>query len=767
MKYLKKYFLLTLCISYNFWIQPSLSAQNLIKGKIIDQDNQQVLENASILVENTAQGTVSNAQGFFEIEINTNAKTLLVSHIGYLSQKITLKPNQAFLQIGLKPNPLALHEVIINAFQSEKSLLKTPGAITLLTKQDITRDNELQLAPVLNRVAGVFMQSGTLTTNRITIRGIGARSLFQTAKIRAYWNEIPLTSGEGTTDLEDIDLSLLGRIELIKGPAASMYGAGLGGTILLHSARAEYKQTEFSQQAMIGSFGLQRFVSSFKTGSDKSNFHLNYNHTFSEGWRENNQTERKSLNALGDIATGENQHLHFLVAWINLKAFIPSAIDSLTLAQNPRAAAANWAAAQGFEDYDKLMLGLAYSYEIKPNWELKASSFTSFRSSYEPRPFNILRESDQRVGFRGHLSHSTEGQKWRLENTLGAEYFKEWYNWQTYRISNRVRGAILSDNQETRDYYNFFAQSKLSVGSKWQIDAGINLNRTDYVVNDFFLEDGEDISGNYTFNNVLSPRLAINYLLQKNKSVFVSVGHGFSPPSVAETLTPNGQINPNIRPERGWNYELGSRGTLLKDRLQYDAVLYWMFVSDLLVARRTAEDAFVGINAGKTWHRGLELSLNYALSKANQAIDLQGFATYSLNDYTFQDFIEGDNDFSGNVLTGVPTQVFNAGIDAHSKWGFYGNLNFQFVDEMPIRDDNTLFTEAYQLWNLKLGFQRNFKNGLGFDLNAGIQNLFDVAYVSQVLVNATAPSGVLPRYYYPGLPRNYFLGLKLSYNLQH
>ncbi len=763
MQSLKKYALLTLGTLYCCCLQPNLLAQNIIKGKIIDQDNQQPLAQANIVVENTKQGTVSNAQGFFEI--NTESKDLLISHIGYLPQKITLRPNQNFLQVWLKPDPITLNEVIVNAFQSEKSLLKTPGAITLLTKQDLLRENELNLAPVLNRVAGVFMQSGTLTTNRITMRGIGARSLFQTAKIRAYWNEIPLTSGEGATDLEDIDLSLLGRIELIKGPASSIYGVGLGGTILLQSERAAYQKTTFSQQAMLGSFGLQRFVSRFQTGSDKFNLHLNYNHTFSEGWRENNQTERKSLSAKGDISTSENQHLSFLVAWINLKAFIPSAIDSLTLIENPRAAAANWAAMQGFEEYDKLLLGLAYNYEINPHWELKTSIFSSFRSSYEPRPFNILRESDQRVGFRGRLVHNLEGEKWQLQNTLGGEYFKEWYNWQTYRINNRVRGNILSDNQETRDYYNVFAQSRLSLGTKWQIDAGINLNQTNYTVDDFFLADGEDISGNYSFNNVLSPRLAVNYLFQKNKAVFISAGHGFSPPNVAETLSPSGQINPNIRPERGWNYEIGSRGSLLDNRLQYDVVLYWMFVSDLLVARRTAEDAFVGINAGKTWHRGMEASLHYLLTKTTAALCLQSFATYSLNNYTFQDFIDGDNDFSGNVLTGVPAQVLNVGIDATSKWGLYGNLNFQFIDKMPIRDDNALFTEAYQLWNIKLGFQHNFKNGLGFDLNAGIQNLFDAVYVAQVLVNATAPIGVLPRYYYPGLPRNYFLGLRLSYAL--
>ena len=96
------------------------------------------------------------------------------------------------------------------------------------------------------------------------------------------------------------------------------------------------------------------------------------------------------------------------------------------------------------------------------------------------------------------------------------------------------------------------------------------------------------------------------------------LSHGFSPPSVEETLTPDGQINPDIQPETGWNYEIGSRGSLFSQKLSYDIAIYTMQIQNLLVARRTAEDAFVGVNAGKTTHNGLEVSLNYTLLDINR-----------------------------------------------------------------------------------------------------------------------------------------------------
>jgi iron complex outermembrane receptor protein len=50
------------------------------------------------------------------------------------------------------------------------------------------------------------MQQGALNTNRITIRGIGSRQ-FGTTKIKAYFDGIPLTTGDGETTLDDLDLA--------------------------------------------------------------------------------------------------------------------------------------------------------------------------------------------------------------------------------------------------------------------------------------------------------------------------------------------------------------------------------------------------------------------------------------------------------------------------------------------------------------------------------------------------------------------------------
>ena len=82
----------------------------------------------------------------------------------------------------------------------------------------------LLLLMPLNRIPGILMHHGTFNTNRLTIRGIGSRTPYSTNKIKAYLGEIPLTSGDGETVLEDLENSSIQRVEIIKGPSSSLYG---------------------------------------------------------------------------------------------------------------------------------------------------------------------------------------------------------------------------------------------------------------------------------------------------------------------------------------------------------------------------------------------------------------------------------------------------------------------------------------------------------------------------------------------------------------
>jgi iron complex outermembrane recepter protein len=73
---------------------------------------------------------------------------------------------------------------------------------------------------------------------------------YATGKIRAYFNHIPLTNGSGISIVEHIDPAVIERIELTKGPASSVYGAGLGGTINI-TARTTFTSTLMVYQEVL------------------------------------------------------------------------------------------------------------------------------------------------------------------------------------------------------------------------------------------------------------------------------------------------------------------------------------------------------------------------------------------------------------------------------------------------------------------------------------------------------------------------------------
>ena len=739
-------------------------SQSIIKGKVIDSYNNSPLHNIKIINTETKDTIYTNNQGLFEINKIGNYS---FKKEGYIEKTIYLK-NKEYYVIQLSINPSELNEVIINANNIPKHLKKSTATIEIISTSDIERGNSVNFIEVLNRVPSIFMQSGALNTNKISIRGIGSRNLYGTSKIRAYFQDIPLTSGNGETTIEDFELGTISRIEIIKGAGSSIYGAGLGGTIHLIPQSAYLNQTNAQTDISFGSFGLIKSVLNINHGSTKNSFRAIYSNTHSDGYRENNQYDRQTFTVNTNHFISNKDDITFLGCYVNLKGFIPSSINENTYKNNPKAAAFTWAQSKGYEDSKRGIFGLSWNHQFGSNTKQVTSVFTSFKDAYEPRPFDILTENTSAIGIRSRILGSVKKLNW----TLGGELFNDSYKsrnfenlYQDYPAgTGSVEGDKFSDLKEKRTYYNIFFETNYNATERTTLSFGLNFNKTFYNLNDRFVSNNNpDQSGSYKFKAMLSPKFGISHVFTHHISVYSNVSHGFSPPSTTETLLPDGLINPDIKPETGWNFEIGSRSSFIDNRLQLNLAIYRLDIRNLLVARRTGNDEFIGVNAGKTQHDGLEFTINYQWLK-KQTYALNTYANYTFNNFIFKEFIDDDNNYSGNELTGVPKDVFNAGVDFSSQLGFFGNINFQYVGSMPITDSNSLFSESYNLTNLKFGFQKNINKKLNFKVYLGINNIFDEAYASQILINASGFGGIAPRYYYPGNPVNYYSGFNLNFN---
>ncbi len=757
----KAVIILFLAISYYSFSQ--------VTGRVTDKETGKPVPGAAIAFKENGSGTACDHDGVFR---TAHTGTVTISAVGYQAKIAELTDTGDTLLFTLEPDKYELDEVVVEAFNRSRRLVDVPGSITLIQGARIERENPVTVVPVINHAPGVFAHSGALNTSRITIRGIGARVPYATGKVRAYLNNIPLTNGSGISIIEDIDPSLIERAEIIKGPATSVYGAGLGGTVILRAKDPALLPSGISNSFHAGSWDLYRNSLGFNTGNEQYGISLQYNHTQSSGYRQNNEYRRDGLSILGRAMPDKGPDITFLLVYTGLKAQIPSSIDSTTFVTDPSAAAQNWLRTRGYEDYDKLLAGVSADYRIAGSLNAGFSLFSTLYDENELRPFDVLYEERASVGSRFKLVYDGRLSAGSWQVLGGGELFLEQYGYRSYENIGGVgeKGGLISDNRELISYYNAFAQADIDL-HRLRLSSGLNINssKTDY--SDLFNQAHDNQSGKYSYGNIVSPRISANYRYFMSNSVFLTVSHGFSPPSLAETLTPEGYVNPGIKPERSWSIEGGIRGNLMNHRFFYDINIYSMRVSDLLVAERVAEDAWVGKNAGESLHRGLEAELQLDIVRREegaaagwwQPVRLTVSPNLTVNNFIFTDFIDDRIDYSGNYLPGIPGTVINAGFYGALNGGLYALVNLRSVGTMPMNDLNSLWSQSYFLAGATAGYRHRFPFNLRGEAWISSGNIFNRSYASMILVNAPVFNNRPPRYYYPGDPRNFSAGVKISY----
>ena len=656
-----------------------------------------------------------------------------------------------------------LDEVVL----TQDAIPKKATGITVSSKiagQTFERFNPIDIPSAINLISGVYILSGAINTNRITVRGMGARTPYGTNKLRMYFNGIPVTNGTSSSTIEAYDFENLGAVEVIKGPKASAFGANLGGAILLDTKASVQDRTQLINSFTIGSYNMLKDNLTFSHSENGLDISLSYNHLETDGYRQNSQFQRDGLLLNTKLRTGQKSSLALLVNYIDYTAHIPSSINLTDFEEDPTRAPSNWLESQGYEANKYILTGLSHTYQFSEQLQNTTSIFYTYLDHYEPRPFDILDEFTNGYGFRSRFA----GNWGKADISFGGEFYRDEYHWGTFENlyeenngNGSLQGSQLSDNSEFRRQFNLFGTLSYPITERLSGQLGLNWNKTHYDFRDLFGEGAGNASAKRDFDAILLPNLGLSYQI-KNGSIYANVSRGFSNPGLEETLTPSGAINPDIAQETGTNYELGTELMLLHKKLSVNLAAYGMDVKNLLVAQRIGEDQYIGRNAGKTRHQGLEMELQYKARMA-RTITFAPYISYTLNDHSFVDFVDDDNDYSGNPLTGVPKHRLSSGIDFRHSNGLRLNLTHQFVDEIPMTDANSISSDSFNVFHAKLGFRTAVSSQISLGLSAGINNIFDSNYAQSVLINAVGFGGAQPRYYYPGNGRNYFWGLQLNY----
>ena len=662
-----------------------------------------------------------------------------------------------------------LGDIVVVGYQENRSILETPGSISFVNPELISGFDNSSMVYGLNTVAGVRMEERATGSYRISIRGSSLRSPFGIRNVKIYWNGIPFTEPTGTTFLNLLDVSNMQQVEVIKGPAGSVYGVGNGGVLLINST-APVLSRNLNSETTVGSFDRVSYNLAYHDTFENGNLSFKYATTKTDGYREQSFLDRKVIEVSGSTEYLKDRSIDANILYSDLNYGIPGGLNKTRFKENPRQArqgnpfALGSVNANASVKHNSLLFGLTHRHQINQAFSNESSAFGAF-SDFE-NPFNLDYKIDSRKsgGLRLKYALETEINGVKAMFILGTELQASNYAARNFENDLSRVGALNFDDELKVKSMLIFGNVQIDLPDDWFITAGLSFNNFRYDINRLFSADtsefGQIAPVKKDFEPQFIPRIGAAKKLSNQITAHASISSGFSPPSLDEVRTNEGSINLDLEAERGTNYEAGIRGNAFEGRVGFDAVWFFFKLKESIIQQTSERGTVVFRNAGSTNQQGFELNANYLLVEKDEGFlrRAQLNIAYSYHDFEFKDYATADGDFSGNQLTGVAPHVFFGSLNLDIGPGFYANFSYNFVDEIPLEDDNSVYSDSHQLVQTKLGWKSEVSSRFFVDLYFGIDNLLDEAYSRGYDINAFGG-----RYYQPAPERNWFLGVRLNY----
>ncbi|MGE0773136.1 MAG: TonB-dependent receptor [Cyclobacteriaceae bacterium] len=199
-------------------------AQRLVHGVVLDAKSGEGLPGASVFIRsNTQVGVVTDLEGRFELTVPDAAEELQVSFTGYERQTIKLEPGKGSYMIKLPAALQTLDEVtVVSGTLKEVSKLESPVPVEVYTPTFFMKNPAPSLFESMSNVNGVRPQLNCNVCNTGDIHINGLEGPYTMILI----DGMPIVSGLSTVyGLTGIPASLIDRVEIVKGPASTLYGS--------------------------------------------------------------------------------------------------------------------------------------------------------------------------------------------------------------------------------------------------------------------------------------------------------------------------------------------------------------------------------------------------------------------------------------------------------------------------------------------------------------------------------------------------------------
>ncbi len=665
------------------------------------------------------------------------------------------------------PGASFLEEVTVSATRLEQKLADIPGGATVVTEQDLHGGRqELGLDESLARVPGLFFQNRYNFTQdlRISIRGFGARSNFGIRGIKIFVDDIPATLADGQSGVDDVDLGSLARAEVIRGPSSSLYGASSGGVINLYTE--DGTETPFIEAGItVGEYDHQKYQ--LKTGGqyDRLNYLLNASYLNNDGYRENSEVNHSLFNSKFRYDIDDASDLTLVINAVDSPvADDAGAITAADVEDDPRQAQARNLSSNAGEALDQQKLGWVYRRELAEGHEIRVRNYYVWRDfgNYLPLgthiPFSAIDgvvEFD-RFFYGGGAQYTLTGNLFGRPNqfTLGLDVDRQEDDRQRFVNNSGNKGALTFDQMEEATAWGVYVRDVLALSDTLQLTLGGRFDKVELSVDDRFLANG-DQSSNVDFDK-FNPSVGLTWNVINDIRLYANYSTAFETPTFTELGSPAQDLGVNlggfnnIKAQTAEGVEVGTRGTLW-GRVSFDLSIFDMSVDDEVTTVVSIGNRAFFENAD-TDRFGLEAAVIVDILEG-----LRLTTAYTYSDFEFDTFVSNPT-AEGASLPGIPEQQFYAELAYRHDSGLFAIMDLLVVDELFTNNTNTGTSEAYEVANLRLGYE--FTLGQ-FRLSpyVGINNLFGEYYIGNVRLNAFGD-----RTYEPAPTSNAYGGMSVRYS---
>jgi outer membrane receptor for ferrienterochelin and colicins len=599
---------------------------------------------------------------------------------------------------ALAAEPVALEQQVITATQTAHSELSAPASVSVVTREELEQRPVYNLADAVKYLPGVHLNpSSTYGRQEIKLRGMDSDYTLLLVNGRRINSRDALSSNYANDfDLSSIPMAAIERIEVIRGPMSSLYGADALGGVVNVILRQPTEETKAGiaytyEHPTEGDSGDGHKASGYVSGSlieNKLLGNLILETTDQAAW-----LSEQTVNPNTDAA----EQRQASSAYGSLSWFLDErqTIDlDITHRKDDREAEWNnfGAVVLNVQEMERWSFGLGHT----GNWD---DFNTRVRYYYE----NVELMDDSQImttlrGMKGDIeqkNHTVDGQ---VTAFLGSHLLT---------LGSELRRTELTHNQ--------------NLGSETEVDQKAVYLQDEFSIGDLDVTLGGRLDDHDSFGSEFSPRAYGVYNLTDNWVIKGGVGRSFKAPSIYQSDDTYGVLacrgmctlvgNPNLKPETATSYEIGT--LYQNERLEAGVMLFNNDIDDMIIT--------------DTWRVGYRPAvMTYSnVSKARvQGYELQG--RYNLSDtmgvranYTYSDAEDRDTD---EQLRNTPQHVANIGFDWQAMPDLGLNLDYQYTGSQLLyvsAAQPNVESGAFHQLNLGAKYQATRE----LSLKAGMNNL--------------------------------------------